>query len=102
MSIKRSNWSRLRQIEKSLQSRRSGTWLTVREDDQEPGVFKDTSGKVYTQEELDSLDDSGTNILKIRYITTPTDEQERQPISPDLPGVYIRRRQIDHDNKKQS
>ena len=94
MSLKGSLNSRLRKVEKELQSRRPEVWLSVREDDQEPGVFKETSGKVYSQEELDSLEASGRNILIIRLSTTPTDEQERQPISPDLPGMYIRRRKI--------
>ncbi len=92
MNIKGSLNSRLKKVEKELQSRRPEAWISVREDDQEPGVFKDTSGKVYTQEELDSLDDSGMNIIIFRMVTTPTDEQGRRPISPDLPGVYIRRR----------
>ena len=48
------------QIEKSLQSRRSGTYNS-KKDDQEPGVFRIHLASLHSRG-ADSLDDSGTNI----------------------------------------
>lgn len=65
MSIKGSNRSRLRRLEKEYKAGQPEEWVSVMEDMDQPGVFKDGAGKIYSEEELESLDASGVNIIKI-------------------------------------
>lgn len=60
--------ARLEKLEKEVKARRGAEeWVSVVEEMDQPGVFKDGKGKVYTLEELESLDASGFNIMMITW-----------------------------------
>lgn len=68
--------ARLRKLEKVYRINNSGEWITVSEDMDQPGVYKDYKGKVYTEEEIESLSSSGVNIIRINYYKTPLPEDQ--------------------------
>jgi len=69
MTLKGSNRSRLRQIEKAMRAKSLADHLLVMEDYDHPGVFRgstrDGESRVWSEEELERLDASGVNITRI-------------------------------------
>lgn len=65
------NKTRLKKLERAYKAGKPEEWITVIEDMNQPEVFKDTTGKIYSEEELESLDASGVKIIKIVWKKTP-------------------------------
>ena len=80
MSLKGSNRSRLRQIEKAYKAGKSDDWITVTEDMDQPGVLrgKDKDGveRLWSEEELERLDASGVNIIRIIWTHEAEPEED--------------------------
>lgn len=75
------NKTRLKKLEKAYKAGKPEEWITVMEDMDQPGVFKgrDKDGveKIWSEEELESLDALGVNLIKIAWTHAPTPgEQE--------------------------
>ncbi len=69
------NKTRLKKLEKAYKAGKPEEWITVIEDMDQPEVFKgrDKDGveRLWSEEELDSLDASGVNVIRIVWKKTP-------------------------------
>ena len=72
--------SKLRQIEKTMRSKSSEDIMAVFEHDNNPGVFrgtgKDGINRVYSEEELERLEASGVNILRVIFTHKAQPEED--------------------------
>ena len=80
MNIKGSNMSRLKKLEKAYKAGQPEEWITAMEDMDQPGVFrgrdKDGVERLWTEEELESLDASGVNIIKVVWTHKAEPEED--------------------------
>ena len=74
------NKTRLKKLERAYKAGKPEEWITVIEDMDQPGVFrgKDKDGveRLWSEEDLESLDASGVNIIKVVWTHKAEPEED--------------------------